>query len=141
MRRLFAILIASGALMAVLPVAAAEARVSITSFDIAPSCTTPGGTIDWSVEVRQDEWYKVDTVYSRVVVRTVGGTVVSQEDDGPRYLFYGTYRQSGTKTIPANAPTGDYTVTLYLGSTPGGSEWGSASRPLKVRPSQLLCSL
>jgi hypothetical protein len=140
MRRLFAILVASGALIVALPAAAADAHVSIRSFDIAPACTTPGGTVDWSVEVNQNHWYEVHKVYSRVIVKTVGGTVVSQEDDGPRYVWYGTYRDGGTKTIPGNAPTGDYTVTLQLGSTPGGSEWGTASAPLRVVPSPILCN-
>jgi hypothetical protein len=43
--------------------------------------------------------------------------------------------------VPANAAPGDYTVNLLLGSSLGGREWGTGSRPLRIRQLAVLCSV
>jgi hypothetical protein len=124
-------------LLAALP-AAAEARYSLRYFYLSPSCVAPGGAVTARVGIRQDE-VKLQPLYSRLVVRQAQtGLVVKQRDEGPVYFPYGNWEIRRTETIPSNAPYGDYTVTLLLGSTRGGSDWGSAARPLTVRPA-LLC--
>jgi hypothetical protein len=139
MRRWLSALGAAGALTLVLA-ASASAHVSITDFRLSPSCVQPGGSVNWSVTINQDHWYHVHKVDSRVLVRNAQtGVVLSQQDNGPDYVPYGTHTRSGTSAVPANAPSGDYDVTLLLGSTQGGSEWGSATRPLKVRSLAVLC--
>jgi hypothetical protein len=140
MRKLFAILATTGSLAAILP-AAADAHVSLTSFQVSPSCVTPGGSVTSNVQVRQNHWYHVHTLWARVQIKQAQtGVVVSQTDEGPKYVPAGDYSDTRTNVVPANAQTGDYNVTLLLGSTQGGSDWGTASRPLKVRALPILCS-
>lgn len=128
-------------LVAALP-AVADAHVSITRFDVSPACTTPGGAVTARLGVKQDHWYHVHPVWARVLVRQAqSGVVVSQSDEGPRWVPFGSYEETRTETVPSNAPAGDYTVAVLLGSSQGASDWASASRPLKVRQSQLLCGL
>ena len=115
--------------------AAAEAKYSLRYFELSPTCVKPGGAVNARVGIRQDELLKLQPLYSRVVVRqSATGLVVKQEDQGPVYFPYGNWEIRRVETIPSNAPYGDYTVTLLLGSKRGGSEWGSASRSLSVRP-------
>jgi hypothetical protein len=141
MRRFIAILATSGLVVTVLP-AVAQADVSITSFDLTPECVTPGSAVNATVSAKQNHWYHVHPVWNRVVVRQAqSGAVISQTDDGPRWVPFGEYRESRTEVIPANTPAGDYTVSVLLGSTTGASDWGSASRPLRVRQLAALCNL
>ena len=141
MRKLVAILATAGAVAAILP-AAADAHISLRYFEISPSCTTPGTTLTARVGITQNHWYEVNRLYSRVIVRQAQtGIVLSQQDEGPEYVPYGRYDRVRTTSLPANTPAGDYAVTLLLGSTQGGSEWGQATRPLRVRTLQALCSL
>ena len=139
MRKLMTILAITAATAAILP-AAANANISLTSFEITPSCVAPGGSVTANVTVRNDHWYHVHPLYARVRISNAQtGVVVSQTDEGPKYVPYGTYSTSRTSVVPANAPTGDYNVTLLLGSTQGGSDWGTATRLLKVRTLGILC--
>ena len=119
----------------------AQAHVSLVDFQLSPNCVQPGGSTNWRVTINQNHWYHVHKVYSRVVVRNAQtGVVLSQRDSGPEYVPYGTHTRTGTEVVPSNAPSGDYNVTLSLGETPGGSQWGSATRLLKVRLLPALCA-
>jgi hypothetical protein len=138
MRRWFAVLGAAMALVMAMS-GVAEARVSLVDFKTSPSCTTPGGSVNWRYTYKQDEWYKVDTLYSTVVLRDPNGAVVDRQDSGPEFVSAGTYSRSGTLFVPADGRPGDYTVTVTLGSSKGGSQWGTASRTLKVRSLAVFC--
>jgi hypothetical protein len=141
MRRCLGILATSALVIVALP-AVAHAHVSIRSFDLSPGCVTPGSPVNWRVAVRQDHLHHVHPVWGRVVVRhSQTGAVVYQRDEGPRWVPFGDYEESRTEVVPANTPAGDYVVSLLLGSTAGGSDWGTASRPLKVRLVPALCSV
>jgi hypothetical protein len=141
MRRLIAMLATTGVALIALP-AVAHADVSITDFQISPSCTTPGGSVTARLSVKQNHWYHVHPVWARVLIRQAqSGVVVAQSDEGPRWVPFGSYQETRTETIPADAATGDYTVSVVLGSSLGASDWASATKPLQVRQAQLLCSL
>ena len=141
MRKLVLTLATTGALIAAAP-ATADAKISLRYFDIAPTCVTPGSTITARTGITQSEWWRIDTLWSRVQVSQAGsGLVVYQQDRGPQYVPYGSYDDTSTAVVPSNAPTGDYNVTLLLGSTQGGSQWATATRPLKVRALQVLCNV
>jgi hypothetical protein len=141
MRRLIAMLATTGVALIALP-AVAHADVSITDFDVTPACTTPGGAVTSRLGVKQNHWYHVHPVWARVLIsQAQSGVVVSQSDEGPRWVPFGAYQETRTDVVPANAATGDYTISVVLGSSLGASDWASASRPLKVRQDQLLCAL
>lgn len=130
--------------MAVLAAAAvpatAGAHVSLQHFSLAPACVTPGASVNYSVGIRQSHWYHVHELWSRVTVtHGLTGVVVLRKDRGPRYVPYGSYGESGTETVPSSAPPGDYLVRLDLGYERGYSNWGSATRWLRVRPTGALC--
>jgi hypothetical protein len=141
MRKFVTTLATAGLAIVALP-AAANADISLKSFEISPSCVTPGSAVQARVSVRQNHWYHVHPLWTRVQIRQAqSGVVLSQSDDGPRWIPFGDYEETRTEVVPANAAPGDYTVNLLLGSSLGGSEWGKGSRPLRVRQLAFLCSV
>lgn len=138
-RRLARACALSAVLMAGVP-AAAEAHISLRYFQLSPDCVTPGSKVNYSVGIAQNHWYHIHDLWSRVTVRhALTGVVVLQRDRGPQLVPYGNYSESGAETVPSNAPTGDYRVTLTLGYERGYDNWGSATRWLSVRPFSSLC--
>jgi len=132
MRRFLTVLAVAGAVGAATP-ASASADIRLRYFNLTPSCVPAGGAVSYSVGIHQSHLFHVHTLWARVVVRhAVTGLVVAESDSGPEYVPYGDYSSSGTEAVPANAPPGDYTVSLSLGSSRGASNWGSATRTIKV---------
>jgi hypothetical protein len=134
MRRCIAILAAVAALCVALP-AAAQADYHIKRFDLSRSCVSPGDSVSATADVFQDSFQR-QPLYARVEASPFGtGVPVYQKDEGPAYFPFGYWRLQSSVTVPSYAPPADYTVTLKAGATKGGSEWGTASKQLSVRPS------
>jgi hypothetical protein len=126
---------------AMVAAADAGAHVQLRSFTITPSCSGPGSKIEHKVTVRQRHPHHIHVLWARVTVRHVPtGLVVQQRDQRTRRVPFGTYTSGGRSSLPSNAPTGNYRVTLKLGSRRGATDYGIRTRMLRVRPVGL-CAL
>ena len=121
--------------------APAQAKVVLADFSLSPACVQPGGDVTADAALYNDDPLRVEPVHARVTVRTPVTGIVLHQSDQPRVdVPFGWFSSTSTAGVPAYTPTGNYNVTLQLGSTQGGSQWGSQTRLLKVRRVAQFCS-
>lgn len=144
MRKSLAVLAVSGALVAGLA-GTAEAHISLVGFSIWPSCVAPGEVVNYRVDINQSHWYHVHTLYVYVeVAQAQTGLVIYRSPDyGPYSIPVGNWTTGDKQSdpLPLWTPSGDYNIVLHLGSSRGGSEWATAARGIRVRPTMLLCAV